>query len=387
MVFDDAKMELQVALVSHYPLPGRKAPGGVRAAVQNLVRGLETFEDLRLHVVYCHSDIEKSSLVETKTTRFYYLALPRRRVIPNLIRSIPRVQRILNQIRPDVVNSHLPHYTLASLRAGYPTIYTIHGVVHREALFSERTLFNRLRFLVEGWQAGKAVRRASEIVAISPYIQKEYHHWTQARFHVIENPLPPEFFSLPNLEEPDRLLYPGTISERKNIVGLLEALALVRRKKPRVHLRLAGRSLSRSYFGHVQEFIKENKLGSNVEFLGLLDGPALREEYARCSAVVLASRQETVPMAVMEAMAAGKPVVSTDVGGLPYLVEDGKTGFIVKPADTRGFASRLLQLLENADLRKTMGSLSRRQAERFRLDVIAPKYRRLYYALAGRPLP
>lgn len=92
-------------------------------------------------------------------------------------------------------------------------------------------------------------------------------------------------------------------------------------------------------------------------------------------------------MAVIESMAAGKPVVATRVGGVPDLVEDGRSGFIVEPGDVAGFARCIVELLTDKDLRRRMGQRSRQLAERFRLETVAGKYRQLYYKVAGRAMP
>ena len=412
---------LRVALVALYPAPGAKAPGGVRTVVQGIVRGLQAYDDLQIHVIHCHADIAASAEVTLGTTdgatlgrtQVHYIAMPKRRLVPNTLASIPRVEQLLRQVQPDVVNTHAAHYTIAALRAGFPTVFTIHGVMHREAQVYTSTLFDRTRLLLEKWLDGYAVRHVRDIVAISPYILDEYRDRSQARFHRIDNPLAPEFFEIPSLEAalaatraslpPSgdtpkkggtdaerleyRLLYAGTIDERKNVLDLLRAVAIVRQQVPGVRLRVAGRTTSLPYEEKVRHFVAAEGLASNVDFLGLLDKEQLLQEYAQCSVAVLASRQETMPMAVIEAMAAAKPVVATRVGGVPELVEDGDSGYTVAVGDVDGLARHLVTLLKNAALRQQMGQRGRQLAERFRLETVAAQYRQLYYHVAGRALP
>jgi len=387
MVADNRQVRLHVTLVSLYPTPGAKAPGGVRAVVRNLVRGLQAYPDLQLDVVHCHADIEESSTIEEDGVTIHYLAMPRRRVLPNLLRAIVHVGRLLRQLQPDVVNTHAAHFTVAALRAGFPTVYTIHGVVHREAEVYRDSLFDRSRFLVDSQCDRYAIQHVRDIVAISPYVLDEYRGRSKARFHRIDNPLPPEFFQIPDLEQRERLLYAGTIDERKNVLDLLRALVIVRQKMPSVRLRIAGRTTSRAYYRQVRDFVAEQGLQSNVEILGLQNRADMMQEYARCAVVVLASRQETAPMAVIEAMAAGKPVVATRVGGVPGLVEDGRSGFTVELGDVAGFARCIIELLTDRDLRHRMGRRSRQLAGRFRLETVAAEYRQLYYQVVGRAAP
>jgi glycosyltransferase involved in cell wall biosynthesis len=380
-------MRLCVALVALYPAPGARAPGGVRAVVQNLVRGLRTYEDLQLHVIHCHSDIATSSTIQENGVTIHYIAVPGRQVIPNTSKAIGKVSQLLRELQPDVVNAHAAHYAIAALRAGCPTLLTIHGVVRKEAEIYRSTLFDRLRFMLENGYERYALRRVRDIVAISPYVLDEYQNRSNARLHRIDNPLPPEFFELPNLEQSGQLLYPGTIDERKNVLDLVRAMAIVSEPLPHAQLRIAGRTTNQAYYRQVQGLIAEKGLQKNVALIGLQDIEAMMQEYARSAVVVLASRQETAPMAVTEAMAAAKPVVATRVGGVPDLVEDGHTGYLVEAGDVTGLARKTIELLQNDGLRLRMGQRARELAQRFRLENVASQYRRLYYQVAGRDLP
>jgi glycosyltransferase involved in cell wall biosynthesis len=117
----------------------------------------------------------------------------------------------------------------------------------------------------------------------------------------------------------------------------------------------------------------------------------IRELLASADLFVLSSRSEGLPISVLEAMAAGLPVVATDVGGLSELVVDGETGILVPAADPKALAEAVERLLLDPELRRRFGTASRRRAER-RFDL--PRFRdahvRLYrreLELRGLPLP
>ena len=101
--------------------------------------------------------------------------------------------------------------------------------------------------------------------------------------------------------------------------------------------------------------------GEGVRLLGTRDDvPAL---LAEAGVFVLSSRSECLPMSVIEAMAAGLPVVATAVGGVPELVEDERTGILVPPGDARALAAALTRLASDADLRRRMGEAGRARAQ------------------------
>ncbi|UCE24393.1 MAG: glycosyltransferase [Candidatus Zixiibacteriota bacterium] len=94
---------------------------------------------------------------------------------------------------------------------------------------------------------------------------------------------------------------------------------------------------------------------------------------------VLSSISEGHPLSVVEAMAAGKPVVATNVGGLPEIVDQGETGYLVEPGDSSTLAEKLCLLLRNSDLRERMGHRSRELARRrFSLETMMTGYEKLY---------
>jgi glycosyltransferase involved in cell wall biosynthesis len=109
-----------------------------------------------------------------------------------------------------------------------------------------------------------------------------------------------------------------------------------------------------------------------VSFLGWLDEPAMQAEYSRCACLALPSWQETAPVAIEQAMAAGKAVVASDVGGVPHLLAGGQAGLLVRPDDTAGLAEALQRIVQDGSLRQRLGQRARSEAEqRFRASVVA----------------
>ena len=102
---------------------------------------------------------------------------------------------------------------------------------------------------------------------------------------------------------------------------------------------------------------------------------------------VLSTRTEGLPLVILEAMAHAKPVVATNVGGVPEVVDAGVTGFLHEPKDDQQLATDLLRLVEDASLRKKMGEAGReRVAAKFNKERFAAELGGLYYEMLGRPL-
>jgi glycosyltransferase involved in cell wall biosynthesis len=131
----------------------------------------------------------------------------------------------------------------------------------------------------------------------------------------------------------------------------------------------------------MMQFIKENGLADSVKFLGQLDDAALIAEYAECSLMLVSSVLETAPMVILQAMAAGVPVVSTDAGGIRYLVDHGTSGAVVATGDDAGLARESIAILESPSLRDDFGQKARAIAvARLRAADIAIRTQDIYRA-------
>lgn len=378
---------MKVAIVAPYPLDVARIRGGVEAVVVYLVESLQQFDDLDLHVVTLKRGIERERTVSSGRLTVHYLPEAAHLSYLTFYLNRRRLRKRIVSIAPDVVNAHVAgQYAAAAFQTPYRTVVTLHGIIHREIGLKSATT------RIKGWTAvmreRACVRRARDIISISPYVLEEFGDLIKAKVYPIENPISDKFFNLEDRSQPGRVLFAGIINRRKQVVQMLEAIAIARRSVPSVQLFLAGGKSSVDggrYFAQVQEVIARERLGENVHFLGSLSEDELLKEYMACSLLALPSLQETTPMVIMQAMAAGKAVVATRVGGVPYQVKDGQTGLLVESGDVPALAEAIVRLLRDDDLRIAMGQKGREVAEqRFRAGVVAEKTRQVYYRVAGR---
>jgi len=158
---------------------------------------------------------------------------------------------------------------------------------------------------------------------------------------------------------------------------LLDAVPSILNEKPRAVFLLAGDGELRA---PIKERVEQLEVSSSVKVLGpRSDVPDLLNI---SDVFVLPSLWEGMPNAVLEAMAAGLPVVATDVDGTSEVVVNGKTGLLVPPRNSRSLQLAILRLLNNAQLRRDMGSAGqKRVAEEYSLDCYVEKYDDLYTIL------
>jgi glycosyltransferase involved in cell wall biosynthesis len=148
----------------------------------------------------------------------------------------------------------------------------------------------------------------------------------------------------------------GRLSPEKGPDVFLRALGLLQAREPRAHAVLVGEGPMEP---ELRALAARLGLGERLHFAGLQeDMPAV---YNELDAVVSTSHTEAMPLALMEAMASGLPVVATRVGGVPDIVEHERTGWLVAPGDAGDIAGRCAALAADASLRRQMGERGRQR--------------------------
>lgn len=180
---------------------------------------------------------------------------------------------------------------------------------------------------------------------------------------------------------PPTVLYVGRLRTRKAVAVLLEAFVLVRRELRAAHLVLVGDGEQRAALEAQKTSLG---LGEEVVFTGALPREKIVDLYAAADVYCLPSLYEGFPVAILEAMAAALPVVSTTVSGIPEAVMPGQTGELVEPEDVAALARELLVLLEDPVKARVYGEAGRALlAERFSIEVVTRAYLALWQEVGG----
>jgi len=148
------------------------------------------------------------------------------------------------------------------------------------------------------------------------------------------------------------LLFTGRLVKQKDIPTLLKALGLVLRRRPSTLLLIVGSGAEEA---SLRGLAKDLGVENNVVFTGSIEHKRIPEFVSACDVYTISSIFEGTCIAMVEAMAAGKPVVATGFAGARDLIIDGETGFVVKQKDYRSFADRILYLLNNFGQAGDMG--------------------------------
>ena len=264
----------------------------------------------------------------------------------------------------DVLHAQFAYPTgLAALRAahrvGVPAVVTVHGVDGRDLGSCCRTHRQLLRAVFD---------HSSALTIGSPSFAAEVverHGVDPARFSLVPGATDPDLFApreladLARLGDPVTLLFHGTVQVRKGVLDLLDAVALLRHDGVRVRLLVSGPGPDTEL---VAERVRELDLGSDVELLGPVGYGEAPEVYRRGDLFVSPSYAEGFPITILEAMATGLPVVSTDVVGVRDCIRPEDNGLLVPRDDPFALAAAIRRLITDDVLR-------RRLAERAHSDV------------------
>jgi len=164
----------------------------------------------------------------------------------------------------------------------------------------------------------------------------------------------------PSYTHQNYFLYVGRLSEEKGVETIIHIAKLL----PDVKFKIVGRGPDSEYLHRLAHGM------NNVEFLGFRMGDELQQLYKGACAVLLPSRvHEVFPLITLEAMALGKPLIASNVGGIPEIVLDRQTGFLVHPTDIRGWTEAILRLFHDRQLHLQLSRAARSHVEQnFRLD-------------------
>jgi phenylacetate-CoA ligase len=212
-----------------------------------------------------------------------------------------------------------------------------------------------------GWAVLPTLRRVDQLVTPSDYLGGEFRRRSLSAI-VIPNVI--EVAEWPHrrrLELPPRLLWVRHLRSGYNPLMALEVLHKIQRYYPDATLRMAGDG---DMERQLRTAIAEREL-QGVTLLGHISGRQLAREYDEAAIFINTTNYDNQPRSVLEAMACGLPVVSTNVGGIPYMLEPGRHAILVPPNDANSMTTAILELLQNPPGALVMADAARAHVETF----------------------
>jgi glycosyltransferase involved in cell wall biosynthesis len=371
---------VKVLIVGQTPPPFLGLPIMVECLVRSQMPGVHT-RHLRVALSASESDVGKFRWLKVMRLilvifRLYWARLVYR---PDILYFAPAAAKRTSMLRDAAI--------LCTTRFLFPkTVFHYHSSGHSE-LYQQLTGWRRTIFRWAFFDADGAVR----IATTTPEDGKGLH---ARREFIVPNGIadpglgPARTYEPASQARPLQLLFVALLCEGKGLCVLIEACGELAARGVPFQLNVMGRFESPEFERRVRGRVAELGIESQVNFLGVLTGDEKFDVFRRTDVFCHPTFYDTFPVVLLEAMACGLPVVSTRWSGIPEIVDDGQTGFLVEPHDPTAVADRVAELAQDVELRREMGAAGRAKFLReFTLPKHVERMGQVFRIVGGTELP
>jgi len=307
------------------------------------------------------------------------------------------LKRLLKEYQPDLIHLHVMHEITPSvlfLLQKYPTVMTLHGA---ETFLSKLVLWNlksenfkhhmydkkdlnmagKFTYLyfnsIQKFIYNIALKNVDIFIAPSNYMQNI------AKTDVSPIIYLPNFIELRQFHELTNnynLLFVGRLEKIKGVEFLIQALTFIIKVFPQTTLTIIGDGRNKN---DLFNLTKKLQLEKYIQFRGRVEHKDLDAYYEKASIAVLPSISvEAFGLVILEAMSAGRPVIGTNVGGIPEIIDDGVNGYLLEPQNPEQMAEKVIKLFSDEKLLKEMGANARQKAEEFSVERYIVNLEKIY---------
>ena len=386
------------------------APGGAETHMLEISRRLARWHDIQVFTSDLYREIPFRRMSPSDPGFSSYKGIPVRRFRGYTMGGdahyvfMPGMVLPMLKYRADIVHTHSYGYFQVNLaafkRALQDTAFIITPHYHPEWSMAGGDRRKRLRSLYDGLIARWVLDRADAIIGVSRHEMELMARlgFDTSKVHLIPNgidfslyeriPDPEPFLRRYGLLEKKRdgwniVMYAGRLAPNKGLIQLVNAAAQVIKGHPKTIFVLVGDDAGMR--AKIEREVERLGLSSKFVMTGHIEEDEVyRSAISSCDVFVLPSEYEAFGIVLAEAMACEKPCVGTRVGGVPEVIDDGRTGFIVEYDDVDALATRISEILSMPDKGHSMGVLGREKVRKnFTWDSVAEQIDALYRRVAG----
>jgi glycosyltransferase involved in cell wall biosynthesis len=250
-------------------------------------------------------------------------------------------------------------------------VVEIHGDFEKSLFMQRRLRFVGVYRFVMDSAARFSLRQADLLRAVSKSTREQLERWAPGKT-IIQFPAWTDidaFLSAGAHREsaarPSNILYAGVLTPLKGVHHLIHAFASIEKGFPNTRLLIVGHEENKGYAEELKRWARRAGLDGRVTFMPAMPQAELAGRMARSCMLVLPSASEGLGRVIIEAMATGTPVIGSRVGGIPEIIKEGTTGFLVTPGDENGMAEKIRWILEHPTQARAMGCRARAFASQF----------------------
>lgn len=355
-------------------------------APEALLQGFKLLPRAEVHIVSCTRAPMESPGRLSPNIYYHRLSVPKYGWMTTAYQgTIRAIRKLLKSIRPDIVHGQGTERDCAmnAVFSGFPSVLTIHGNMRRISRLEGARPFSYL------WLAARletlAVRRSHGVICITPYTQKAMASLAR-RTWVVPNAVEASFFDINAEPPPDkifRILCVAVVCKLKNQNALIRALDPVA-EKHKLHVTFLG--LAKAENAYAAEFLGLVRTRPWCVHGGFAERDKLKAYFRQANLLVLPSLEDNCPMVVLEAMAAGVPVLGARVGGVPDIIEDGATGALCDPLDLASMRAGVEKMIAEPAAAQRMAIRAREHArDRFHPRAVAQRHLEIYEEVLTNP--
>lgn len=360
---------MKVLMIAPYPRPGKPIRGGVETVTHNLVEGFKDIKDVDLKIIsYCQERDEILNISSNVACKFFKMKFSSRKMeLKNHVKKL--ILHINETWNPDIIHiqGNGSNFLMYDDNIKDKLVITQHGIIWNE-MKQTQNIRSKLNMLLAYLIECKRKKLIKYWIFISQYNKEHNDRFlkkNKIRFSQIYNPVNPLFFkeNSPNEHSGLNLLFVGRIVPRKGLKDLLLGLSKVNNTDIKLHV--VGGFEVNDYQSEIESEINQLGLEDRIIMHGWKGTDEIIKLYEDVDVLVLPSYQETLPCVIAEAMAQGKIVVATNVGGINEMIDDGKNGYLYSAGDIDGL-SYILQKVSRLTMneKERMSEYSKEKARR-----------------------
>ena len=264
---------------------------------------------------------------------------------------------------------------------------TIHGLVmveKRNALKKKMSAKSLFQYMYQSWVEKRFLTQLPMAIVDTEYVSDMVNHYPIQRkptMCVIPQGIDEKFFSMNCSSDSRVILSVGAIGSRKGHLLTLSAFERLMEKGVEAQLVIAGTIAEQAYLERLQSAVANSKYRDSVRLYINLPNEDLKQLYKESHLFVLHSEEESQGIVFAEAMAMGMPVVSTYVGGIPYVVKHEDNGLLTEYGDVEAFASAMACLMTDGNKWLAMSDASRKLSQDYHWPSISDRVMQHYHSV------
>lgn len=345
---------LKVLMVSSLPVDFSQIRGGVESAVINLLTGLSKLK-INIHVISLptnHKYQVTKKFSENISIHYMPAGFMKNNLYDYLIHGRRETKYLIDSFQPDIIHIQGtgPQLMLLKHKNINNIIVTQHGIMKEEIKY-QIGLKKTIQFFLKSIIETAYLPKLKNIIFISDYNKKFVALNLLKNSIKIPNAINYNYFkTIQSKFVLNKIIYVGAINKRKGLINILEALQLLKNRNITFDLDIIGGFTSNIYKDFINNYLNSHTIQANINFHGWQSHDYISNIMKLNCIFVLPSYQETLPVSIAEAMAAGLVVIANDVGGISEMFIDKYSGFLYKKNNINELVKILEKLYNNSTL-------------------------------------